>query len=554
MDRRSLLAILLSTLVIIVFNMYFLPKPKPPAPAPAGQDSARAVRHDSSLASPPGTVALAPDTLRSTAAGSGLAPTTGVTDTTFNVAVDGAAAGFTSRGGGLLSWKLLRFDGPAGGPVELVRNGPEPHVVLDLGTARIDPGDALFRVERQTLPGGVEQVSFHAGDPNGVEIIKRYRIDGRSPMVDFEVEVRGVPATATDPAIEVGWSGLPRAERVEKVDRGATGSIVSLGKDIQRFQPGKFRKEKSRRLDGAVQWVGARNKYFLAGIVPPSGAATAAIASGDATENSAGAAVRVPIVSGAASRHLFKLYLGPLDYWHLKKVGFGLERAVDLGWKFILPVSQALLWLLVQGYRLIPNYGVVIILLSALTRLIFYPLMKGSMRSMRAMQTLQPEMERLRKKYKDDPTRLNTEVMGLYKKHGVNPLGGCLPTLLQMPVFIALYTVLANSVELRHAGFALWINDLSAPDTLLKVGGFEIHVLPILMAATMFWQQKLTPTDPRQAMLTYMMPVMMLFFLYGFPSGLALYWTVVNLLSVGQQILFNREAAATPPGAGAAPA
>lgn len=553
MDRRSLLAILLSTLVIIIFNIYFMPKPKAPAPASSSgaADSVQAAHADTGRSAPAAGPAagLAPpaDTLRSHAAGSGLATTVGAVETTLTVTVNGTIAGFSSRGGGLTTWKLQRYDGPAGQPVDLVRIGPEPHVVLDLGASRIDPTDAVFRVERQALGGGGEQISFHAGEPGGIEIIKRYRLDATSPIVELDVEVRGVPASAPDPAIEIGWRGLPMAEKSEKVDRAAMGALVALGKDVQRFPAAKFRKEKERRLDGAVHWVGARNKYFLAGIVPPAGSATAAIISGEAAEDRAGAALRVPIVSGAASRHVFKLYLGPLDYWKIKRVGVGLEQAVDLGWKIILPVSQALLWLLVQGYRLIPNYGVVIILLSALTRLLFYPMMKGSLRSTRAMQMLQPEMERIRKKYKDDPARQSQETMALYKKHGVNPLGGCLPTLIQMPVFIALYTVLANSVELRHAGFVLWIDDLSAPDTLLKIAGFPLHVLPILMAASMLWQMKLTPTDPRQAAMMYLMPVMMLAFMYGFPSGLALYWTVVNVLSVGQQILFNREAAAASP-------
>ncbi|TPW16999.1 MAG: protein translocase subunit yidC [bacterium] len=279
----------------------------------------------------------------------------------------------------------------------------------------------------------------------------------------------------------------------------------------------------------------------MAAFVPPPSTVTAAIAVGNAGDHTAGALLHVPISGAGEFRQSVRMYLGPIDYWQLKKLGLGLEFAVDLGWKIILPVAQLLLWALNAGYKLIPNYGIVIILLSGLTRLLFYPLTKVSMQSMRAMQEIQPEMERLRKKYEKDPQELNKRVFALYREHKVNPVSGCLPLLLQMPVFFALYSVLANSVELRQAPFVAWITDLSAPDTLMTIGGFAIHVLPVLMSLSMFWQQKLTPSDPRQAPVMLLMPFMMLFFFYKVPSGLTLYWTVTNLFSVAQQYQMNRE-------------
>ena len=535
MDRRFMLAMVLSTLVVVVFYTWFIPAPpkRPARTAPA--ESLATAQGDTSSDS-------AADTTRLSAA---------VTDTTlepepdartFDVVTPRVAARFTSKGGGVESWALTQFEGKTEQePVELVREGVEPSLIVDLGGRRHDLSARVFHAEHETGAGGVEQVVFRTRITGGVEVVKRFTIHPESPLVDMELEVHDVPANVLDPAIEVGWSGLPQAEKLPRVDQGSYGAIVSVGKEIERVQAGRFKKERVRRVEGAVHWAGARNKYFFAGVIPPEGVATAAVITGDAAEHRAGAAVRVPIISGGDSRHLFRLYLGPLDYWKLKDVGFGLERAVDLGWKMILPLSQALLWLLKQGYKLIPNFGVVIIILSALSRILFYPMTRSSMRSMQNMQKLQPEMERIRKKYKDDTQQLNKHVMDLYKKHKVNPVGGCLPMLLQMPVFIALYTVLANSVDLRHADFVGWIHDLSAPDTLVRLNGFELHVLPILMSASMFWQQRLTPTDPRQAALTYVMPVMMLFFFYGFPSGLALYWTVTNLLAVAQQYLINSE-------------
>ncbi|MFQ5519853.1 MAG: membrane protein insertase YidC, partial [Candidatus Methylomirabilia bacterium] len=206
------------------------------------------------------------------------------------------------------------------------------------------------------------------------------------------------------------------------------------------------------------------------------------------------------------------------------------------------------LWLMNFFYGLIPNYGVAIILVTVLTKVLFYPLTLKSITSMKKMQAIQPQVNALRAKYQKDPQRLQAETMGLYKKHGVNPLGGCLPMLVQMPIFIALYWVFSLAVELQNAVFlcfgtlfgkALWICDLAQPD--------PTYVLPILMGASMFIQQKMTPVmgDPRQAKIMLMMPVVFTFFFLNLPSGLVLYWCVSNVLQILQQRYMNRPARAT---------
>lgn len=540
MDRRSLLAIVLSTAIILLFQFYLFPKPKPaPRTAIPASDTTggrHTVRADS-FALDTGTPALRQ------------AP--GATVSTFPARIDGIDARFTTQGGGIESWKLTAFKGPAGESVEMVRRGPEPHVSLLVGPETIDLSSGLFLSTTQETPGGGQVITFTGGEPGGLQVVKIFRVQPGNPLVDFEISLTGLPTDTREAWLEVAWGGgLPQAEKIPRNDQMTYGAILSLGKDIQRIPASKFNKEQRKTWSGVVNWVAARNKYFMAGLVPEPGTVTGAMATGKSTEHWAGAGLRYALTGAGQFHQSMRLYLGPLDYWKLKAVHQGLERSVDLGWKVILPVSQLLLTLLNMGYRLIPNYGVVIILLSALTKIIFYPLTKSGMKSMRAMQEIQPEMERLRKKYADDPNRMNQEVFGLYKKHNINPVGGCLPLLLQMPVFFALYTVLANSVALRQAPFMLWIDDLSSPDVLFRVGNFSIHLLPLLMSATMFWQQKLTPSDPRQASLMYLTPVMMLFFLYSVPSGLSLYWTVVNILSVAQQYLINRERALEPVRAG----
>ena len=187
-------------------------------------------------------------------------------------------------------------------------------------------------------------------------------------------------------------------------------------------------------------------------------------------------------------------------------------------------------------YRLIPNYGVAIVLVTIALKIIFWPIQAKSIQSMKAMQKFQPLMNKLREKYKDDPQKLNTEMMKLYKEHKINPFSGCLPMLVQLPVLIAFYRVLLNAIALRGASF-LWIHDLSQPDTIFSVAGLPINPLPLAMTAGTFFQQKLTPTggDPQQQKMMMFMPVMMLFFFYKLAAGLTLYYTLQQLLSVLQQ-------------------
>jgi YidC/Oxa1 family membrane protein insertase len=196
-------------------------------------------------------------------------------------------------------------------------------------------------------------------------------------------------------------------------------------------------------------------------------------------------------------------------------------------------------------YRFIPNYGFVIIIFSILIKLILHPLTKKSYQSMSEMQFLQPKMTELREKYKEEPQRLNKEMMKLYKEHGVNPLGGCLPMLLQMPVLFSLFIVFRSTIQLRNEPFIGWIDDLSAPDTLhlgfqLPFIGDSIHILPILMGITMIWQSKISMTDPKQKFMIYFMPVFLIFIFYSLPSGLNLYYAVFNILSMLQTRMIKK--------------
>jgi YidC/Oxa1 family membrane protein insertase len=230
----------------------------------------------------------------------------------------------------------------------------------------------------------------------------------------------------------------------------------------------------------------------------------------------------------------FKGYLGPKEYKTLKAIDPVLVNAIEFGWFTFAakPLFAVLLWL----YGIIGNWGWAIIALTALVRIVLFPLTYKGMISMQKMKEIAPKVKEVQKKYKGDPQRMNAAVMELYKKHGANPLGGCLPMLLQIPVFFAMYRVFLNAVELQGAPWILWIHDLSRMD--------HTYILPILMGASMFLQQKMTPTnftDPMQEKVMKYLPVIFTFFFVTFPSGLVLYWFVNNLFSIGQQYIVNQQ-------------
>ncbi|MDH7604605.1 MAG: membrane protein insertase YidC, partial [Melioribacter sp.] len=249
----------------------------------------------------------------------------------------------------------------------------------------------------------------------------------------------------------------------------------------------------------------------------------------------------------------FKLYLGPIDYDVLKSYGKNFEVIVDFGsffgLKFIIrPISEYVLLPLLQFlHKFIPNYGLVIIVLSIIIKFALHPLTRQSMKSMKKMQMLQPKINEIKEKYKDDPQRIQKETMKLYSTYGINPMGGCLPMLLQMPILIALWSLFNNVIDIRQQPFVLWIDNLSAPDKIyklpFKIPLFNIDIisgLALLLGITMFIQQKQSIKDPSQKALVYIMPIMFTLMFMGFPSGLNLYYFMFNLLSIVQQYYINK--------------
>jgi YidC/Oxa1 family membrane protein insertase len=339
----------------------------------------------------------------------------------------------------------------------------------------------------------------------------------------------------------MGWaSPLPITELNAKPQD--LHAIVYRGSNLESAPARKVDAKSDRSLSGNIRWAGDRSKYFLAVAIPDSGTISEAIfrPTGDGM-------VTAWLVGSAppgteVSRHT-RLYVGPIHFETLAALGAALEEIANpsiLGMKWLVPISVLLLRLLNLLYRFIPNYGVAVLLLAAGTKFAFYPLSQSSLRSMKVMHRLQPEVDRLRERHAKDPAKMNAALMALYKENKVNPMGGCLPLLLQFPVFISLYNVLYFSIELRASSFVGYIQDLSSPDVLARIGGFPLHLLPLVMTASTYILQQQTPTTPQQQSMMYVMPAVMLFVMYNFPSGVILYWTVNNLLSALQQYLVNQ--------------
>jgi YidC/Oxa1 family membrane protein insertase len=237
----------------------------------------------------------------------------------------------------------------------------------------------------------------------------------------------------------------------------------------------------------------------------------------------------------------FRVYLGEKDKDLLRAIDPILVDASDVS-TIIEPIRYFVIWALMNINKLFGNLGLSLVVFSVLTKIVFMPLTKKSTDSMKKMQELSPQLKKLQAKYKDKPDVLQRETMKLYKENSVNPLGGCLPLLLQMPFFFALYSALINSIDLWNAPFVLWIQDLSMPDTIMTVSGFSINILPLLMIVSTIIQQKQTMSEAatqQQKMMMYMMPVILLFIFWTMPSGLVLYWFLQNLYQILHQYVVN---------------
>jgi YidC/Oxa1 family membrane protein insertase len=470
---------------------------------------------------------------------------------------------FTSYGGAMKKAFMKEFKTWDGKPVQLVDWQKERELNL-MFTSRegklINTKDLVFtQVNSEISPVDItKQKSFTLkytltlGGDSTSKITKVYTFEPDSYEFKVDYELVNPIKFIADNKYQVVWgSSLNLTERRSDEEAQFSEAFSYMGGELEAMKPSDFNKEEKFDANGNLDFVSTRNKYFGVFIIPSSRKGDGAYLTGNKIhlpdEGSKGIfsiAVKMDIKNDALEKSSFKILLSPIDYKILKAYDMNLEKTMrfSLDW-LVRPIAQyAIIPFFNFLHMFIPNWGLVIIIFAIVLKIVLNPLTKKQMTSMRKMSTLNPKMTELKAKYKDDPTKLNTAMMKLYKDEGINPMGGCLPLLLQMPILYALFGVFQSTIELRQAEFIWWIKDLAAPDIILHLpfkiplfGIDQISGLATLMGITMFIQQKMTITDPKQKSMVYIMPVMMTLLFFSFPSGLNLYYFIFNLLSIGQQ-------------------
>jgi len=463
----------------------------------------------------------------------------------------------TNRGAGILSWKLKEFretSDRAAPTIDLATGGAagRPSLVTPFSELGIgDLANRVFEVAREDI----SSVSFETRE-NSVTIRKTYTFEPDSYSFRLLIEVLNdstvalaprfqidIPAhqNDTDDFREQALAALEDGSRVNTPIKGlgGTGFFQSItGRKTELYQD----------YLGQIDWAGIQTTYFLTAILPdnPSQAnvriATLEAGVSGVTQLSFDETMLPP---GRSIIREFRGYMGPKEMERLETFGGETVRAIDLGWSWVEPLTRFFSLFLKMLYSVVPNYGIAIIILTILVRIVTAPLTIKQMRSMERMRALSPKLKEIKEEFADDRQKQSEKTMALYKSEGVNPLGGCLPMFLQFPVFIGLFYALRSTIQLRQAPFFGWIDDLSVPETLFEIPGLGLpfRVLPLIMGATMVLQQRITPmqADPAQAkMMMTVMPVMMTLIFYQFPSGLVLYWMVSNVLAISHQLWIGR--------------
>ncbi|MHB9154759.1 MAG: membrane protein insertase YidC [Endomicrobiales bacterium] len=507
MQKNTLWAILLSTGFLMLWWNFFQPAPQPQkAPAVAQGPASQPSRMAPQSAMPAAPQALADEK---------------------EVTVDAQnyRAVFTSRGAAVKHWYLKEKNG------ELV----------DLVTSPDTPTLSTFPGSNFTLsqPGPRTLVFTHLS-PLGFKVTKTYQLSDDN-LHSLTVETAALKPGSAQPSFEIDWGpGLGTDVREQKENISQTRALgLTLAKPLklEKLKPGEY-------PAGNYQWAAVDNRYFLAALIPQDNTQFALVSVYQANKKSApGVALSARPPQGASSRtYALRFYLGPKGLDHLQALHLNLEQTIDFG--FFGFLGKIALSVLLFFHRLTGNYGWAIIILTAIIQILVMPLTLKSFKASAAMKRLQPHIKALQEKFKSDPRRLNAEMLNLYKTQKINPLGGCLPMLLQLPIFWALFTTLRNAYELRGAPWILWVKDLSAPDALLTLGGIPLNVLPLVMGIGMFLQQKMMSiaTDPTQKSMMYLMPVIFTFMFWGFPSGLVLYWLTNSVLTmIEQYYIMQRE-------------
>jgi len=539
MDKKSLIAVVLSAIVIFSYPYImkrFFPPHKTEAEQTVSTQKEKVAENELVVAKNNGLVKKADHGV----AGSALEKTSA--QPTFSekiISIDTPLyrAEVTSLGGGIKSWNLKKYNktaDKASGPVNLVASPDKTptlrtRLVYDstIETAELTSTDKSIILAK----GDRREVVLRGVTSKGLNVEKRYLFTGSDYLVKTELRITNGAKTAFNGFVDTTVVKGQKKVKKKKRSRAAyhEGGLVSIGDKVIRHKD----KDPGETRNADVKWIGVENKYFLSALIPITKIPVSWRLNSPVNEEvSAVTRFAVSIAPGETALYSYNTFMGPKKYDLLVSEKSGLQGSVEFGYFSFMakPLLHVLNFL--QSY--VVNYGIAIIVLTIVIKLIFYPLTHHGLKSMNGMKKVQPQIAAIKERYKDDKARLNKEIMALYKKYKINPVGGCLPMILQIPVFIALYEVLYVCIELRHAPFFLWIHDLSAQD--------PYYITPLIMGGSMFLQQKMTPTsvDPTQAKMMLFMPVIFTVMFLKFPSGLVIYWLVNNILSIAQQYYINK--------------
>jgi YidC/Oxa1 family membrane protein insertase len=546
MDRRFLLGVALMVLIALAPSVLFK---KPPKPVPAPTDGRTGGQADSGLIAPPAPVPAAVPSAAPLSAGPPVRPS--APEDTIPVTSALYRYSFSTRGGRLLQAVLDQYHPTVKGqgktPLALL---PADGALFDLavlaGNDTLHPGDWTLTPSTTQLDVTAPATITFSGGQDGRTAEITYRLHPDSYQIEVGGRINGVGPNGGLLLVGLGH-GLRNTE-ADSANNAREFALVTRQQESKLLRLQSLDAGEARTLAGPFEWVGLKSKYFvtavLAGDDPApriSGVVLTALPVQPGYKKPTGAQTWLSLPLGADGRFSFEAYVGPMEFKRLKAMGHGFDDVNPYGWPgfrtvirfFAAPVR----WLLLsmhQGLGL--SYGIVLIVFGILVKVVLWPLQAKAMRSSMKMQELQPEMKRLQTKYSADPAKLNTEMMALYKTHGVNPLGGCLPMLLPMPFLLALFVVFQYSIELRGAPF-LWLTDLSQHD--------PYYVIPVVMGLSMWATTKVgqigMPPNPQMTMMVYVMPVMMTFLFAQFPAGLNLYYAVQNIAGLPQSWMMMKE-------------
>jgi YidC/Oxa1 family membrane protein insertase len=550
---RLLLAIGLSFLVLFVWSMFFVDKP----PVTDQQEAVTTETTPGDGQTPRKTVASTTNTAISKEEVDAIKSAQKVENQSREIIVDTPfyTVRISARGASFVSYILKKYR-------ETVdKNSPNKQLIPPsfkegvirtslLGHSLNGVKDAIFSVaqegDRLIVDNNRKELSFNWVADDGTILTKTYTFEPDSYLIGLKVVINN----ASERVLKDQLVLSVRKPLEEEMGYGFVGPSALINDKLEQVKTKKI--EDQDEYKGKIKWVSVEDRYFLASIIP--GAEIDGSMKLAATENVVVNQLVNPMFTLSPGEKLesdFYVFMGPKSMALLDSLGHDLGKALNFG--FFNVIAKPCLWFMNKIHSVLPNYGIAIIILTLFTKILLWPLGNKSYKSMSEMKKLQPLMTEIREKHKGDKQKMNQELMALYKTYKVNPMGGCLPMVLQIPVFFALYRMLYQAIELRHAPFFLWINDLSAPDRLFDFGfsipfmepPYGIPVLTIIMGATMLLQQKMSPPpgDPTQAKMMMLMPVVFTFIFINFSSGLVLYWLVNNVLSISQQYYVQKKTA-----------